>query len=106
MGVPVGEGDRAEFDSSLNLLRGAVRARCFRLRLDEFEDALRRGHGGLHRGVAFGDIAQGHKEAGHILEHGDEHTPLHLLFADLSRAIPEGQGQQQPAPHFHRREVG
>ena len=102
----VGEPHPAELDGAVDALPGHGTAGRLRLGIHQLEDALGGGHGHLHGGVLLGEVADGHEEAGHVLQHRHQNAPGDFLAQHLADAVPQHQRYQGGAAHFHEGEVG
>ncbi len=72
-------------------------------RVEQLENALGRGHGGLHDVVLFAQILNGAEESHAILEESHQHADLDSAAADAESAVGQQQRQRQHAQKLHHR---
>ena len=102
----VGEPDVAELDAAGAVAGDGVRGRDdLGLGVEQLEDALAGGHGGLQDVVLLAEVLNGAEEALRVLHEGDEDAEGDGAVQDAEAAAPDDQRDGDGAEEFDRRVV-
>src|SRR5207253_4044231 len=102
----VGEPNVVELDASRAGGRfGMRRVNDLRRRVQQLEDALRRGHGRLQDVVLFAEVLNGAEEALGVLHEGHQHAQSDGVAQHRAATKPDDRGNGAGGKNFHHRVV-
>src|SRR5438309_2088693 len=85
---------------------GAPERDARRRPIEETEDPLRGGHGGLHDRVLGAEVTDRQEEPIRVLDERDQHAEAHGAGDDLAAAVPEEHRESDRAQRLDRRVEG